>query len=233
MITVLWQRYCIRTLSYITSQEKNLYISCSIHCSAGSVANNKPFSVNHRASEQVGLILWGTGEAQQKKVLFVPLSGHMWVDTYYQSIQTPPMLLHNYWEDLCRDCKLGHRLNNTRKQKENNNKQIQRRIYVKTLLAVLKLMNLNKVNWILSGLRPPWGSVELIFPKLKNLVLLEQSHYKPVVIYGEGPLKLPLRSRCASSAPLKQHAITHRRNAGPNFVPLTISDFDFMWKVNE
>ena len=57
-----------------------------------------------------------------------------------------------------------------------------------------------KINCILGSsykplifqlLRPPGGSVKLIFTKLTNLVSLEQSHYKPMNamgICGGGPL---------------------------------------------
>ena len=44
---------------------------------------------------------------------------------------------------------------------------------------------------------------------------------------------MQLGGRCASSAPFKQYSITHKKNAGPTFVPLTILDLDFTKNVNE
>ena len=78
--------------------------------------------------------------------------------------------------------------------------------------------------WLLFFLRPPRGVCE---PHLHQA-------YKPCFIIAIPSQtycnifwrssKLPLGGRCASSAPFKQYTITHRKNAGPTFVPLIILD---------
>ena len=48
------------------------------------------------------------------------------------------------------------------------------------------------VEPILTLLRPPRGSVKLIFTKVINCVSLEQLHHKPMEIYDGGPLVIEL-----------------------------------------
>ena len=66
----------------------------------------------------------------------------------------------------------------------------------------------------------PWSSSSQAF----NLVSFKQSPHKPMWMYVDGPLKLPLGGKWGSSVPSKQCAITPKKNAGPTFVPLTMSD---------
>ncbi len=57
------------------------------------------------------------------------------------------------------------------------------------------------------------GSKDLIFNKLIKLVSSEQFHHKPMVMYGEGVLKLALGSKWGSSLPLEQCASTSQKKS--------------------
>ncbi len=71
---------------------------------------------------------------------------------------------------------------------------------------------------ILAKLRPPRGSVKLISTKLTNLVLLEQSHHKPMRMYGGVPLSWQHEGSEAHLFPHSLHTANLRGT--PPYIPI-------------
>ncbi len=80
---------------------------------------------------------------------------------------------------------------------------------IPSLLYTSQLQEAWEVNSCFSiKLRSPHGVCEAHpHQAYRPFFTYKQSHHKPITMFGGGHLKLPLRGRCPSFAPLKQCAI--------------------------